>query len=178
MNEIFVDIDGFDGYKISNYGNVMSYLINKNGSLLKFRYRGNKRKLYRYVVLYKKQVRHNLSIHKLVAMMFLTDYDETKQVDHIDGDQMNNCVSNLRMCSNSQNQMNSKKKVVNNRGIKVSSHYKGVSRHKNGSWVSNITINRYQTYLGSFATELEAYQARVEYIHNNVAPENRFFYKL
>ena len=45
------------------------------------------------------------SIHRLVASLFIPNPDGKPQVDHIDGDKSNNSVSNLRWCTNYENQM-------------------------------------------------------------------------
>lgn len=59
-----------------------------------------------------------------------------KYVDHLDGNGLNNVVSNLRLCTNSENGSYSKKRTSNTSG------YKGVyfSRNKN-LWVAQIRIN-------------------------------------
>lgn len=60
------------------------------------------------------------------------------QVDHIDGDGLNNVRSNLRFCDNHQNQWNCRK----NKPGKYSS-YKGVTFHKaSGLWKSQLQKNR------------------------------------
>jgi len=76
-----------------------------------------------------------------------------QQVDHIDGNGLNNIRSNLRLASPSQNSANSKKRSG------CTSHYKGVSwRAQRGVWVANINPpgQRQKKYLGSFLTEEEA----------------------
>jgi hypothetical protein len=44
-----------------------------------------------------------LSIHRLVAQHFLPNPYEYPQVNHIDGDKLNNHVSNLEWCTHEQN---------------------------------------------------------------------------
>ena len=74
-------------------------------------------------------------------------------VDHINGDKLDNRKANLRLCTNSKNQAN--RKVV--RGV---SKFKGVvlERRKNGRcfWKATLVFEGKATYLGSFATDLEA----------------------
>ena len=73
-------------------------------------------------------------------------------VDHIDKDNLNNNLSNLRLCTNQQNGFNSLKWRS-----KTSSKYKGVtfdsSRKK---WISQINIDRKHIYIGRFKCEKRA----------------------
>lgn len=59
------------------------------------------------------------------------------QIDHINGNKDDNRIINLRECSASQNQQNSKKRIDNKSGVK------GVSWH-NGrkNWVCQLQINK------------------------------------
>lgn len=42
-------------------------------------------------------------LHRLVAMAFIPNPDTLPQVNHLDGDKRNNCVSNLQWCTNFKN---------------------------------------------------------------------------
>lgn len=80
----------------------------------------------------------------------IMDCPKGMQVDHIDGDGLNNQKSNLRICNNSQNQMNRKP-----RGTKCSI-YKGVSKGKRDlNFVVKIGFGGKNIYLGSFKTAKE-----------------------
>lgn len=73
------------------------------------------------------------------------------QVDHIDGNGLNNSPLNLRLASNSQNQANQKLRRQNSSG------YKGVTWKRNrGKWVAQITARGKYQYLGLFDTAIEA----------------------
>jgi len=73
------------------------------------------------------------------------------QIDHRDGNGLNNQKHNLRYCTSSQNKMNQKPRSG------LSSKYKGVywSRH-NRNWKATIMLNRKSIKLGGFKTEKEA----------------------
>jgi len=75
-------------------------------------------------------------------------------VDHINHNGLDNRRSNLRLCTNSQNQMNRTKTRANTSG------YKGVRYNKNtGKYQACITANKRNFYLGTFETAEEAVKA-------------------
>lgn len=103
----------------------------------------------KYVVLY---------LHRV-----LLNAKPGQYVDHINGDRSDNRRANLRLCTQSQNCMNSRKQ---NRP--TSSIYKGVCFYKSrNKWVANIRIRGKNLNLGYFATEREAARA-----YNNAAIEH------
>lgn len=76
-----------------------------------------------------------------------------QDVDHINGDGMDNRRENLRLCSRRENIQNSVKRKND-----ASSIYKGVHLCKN-RWRSKITINGKQIHIGYFDHELDAAKA-------------------
>ena len=75
-------------------------------------------------------------------------------VDHRDSNPLNNTRENLRLATNSQNQMN-RCKVSN-----TTSHLKGVSWHKgNKSWDAQIKVDGKSIHIGSFSTQEDAHEA-------------------
>jgi len=77
--------------QISNFGNYK----NLKGKQLK----GTVRYGYAFVYTGKKQER----IHRLVAEMFLLKDASREEVNHIDGNKLNNHVSNLEWCTHLEN---------------------------------------------------------------------------
>jgi hypothetical protein len=76
------------------------------------------------------------------------------EVDHRNGDGLDNQRTNLRFATRSQQGANTKK----SRNPKTSI-YKGVRREQSGSprpWQSRITVEGKAIYLGRFTTEIEA----------------------
>ena len=78
-----------------------------------------------------------------------------KDVDHKDGNGLNNCRSNLRPTDRSHNNANSKK-----RGGVQSSKFKGVFFDRStGRWCSQICYKKIKRHLGLFDSEMEAFLA-------------------
>lgn len=76
-------------------------------------------------------------------------------IDHIDGNGMNNTISNLRIATRSQNLMNAAKRTNNVSGIR------GVSWHKQcKKWCAQIRHNKKAIHLGLFETKEAAIMAR------------------
>jgi len=76
------------------------------------------------------------------------------EIDHIDGNGLNNQRKNLRFCSKAQNAMNVGLRLDNRSG------FKGVSWDKvTKKWKTQISIDKIQRYLGVFDTKEEAYEA-------------------
>jgi len=77
------------------------------------------------------------------------------EVDHINGDHLDNRRMNLRLCSRSENGKNRKKCAT-----KTTSVYKGVSWNKSRmKWYSHIKHNGKSIHLGSFREEIDAAMA-------------------
>ena len=91
-------------------------------------------------------------MHRIIIGKLADD----KQVDHIDGDGLNNQRNNLRICTHSQNMKNRKKPSMNNepyKGIKI---YKGVLKT---TWRAIIGHDGTTEHLGQFKTPEEAARA-------------------
>ena len=105
MGEIWKDIPGFPGYKISSYGRVESYIDNHGeigevGHLLK----PLLRKGYYYVDLYdRKHERYKRSIHRLVGEAFLKKKSQSDVINHINGNKLDNRSVNLEWIPQSLN---------------------------------------------------------------------------
>lgn len=106
MDRVWRYIDGYDGkYQISNDG----YVKNKKGHILKNQMSNGG---YYQLVLIKGKKHKQEFIHRLVAKAFLPNPDNLPQVNHIDEDKTNNCVSNLEWCTNKYNSQYSTAKKV------------------------------------------------------------------
>lgn len=102
MNEIWRDIEGYDGlYQVSNHGRVRSFK-GKTPRILKFGAMSGKG--YPCVCLTNPPARQrSCYVHRLVASAFLEADNERTYVNHKDGDVRNNHVSNLEWCTAAEN---------------------------------------------------------------------------
>ena len=95
----------------------------------------------------RRQNRSAQLMHRLILGLRPGD---KRQCDHIDKNGLNNQLSNLRVCTLSQNPQYQKKKAGTSR-------YKGVywhcSYHK---WYSHIRVKGKNVHLGSFNSEIDA----------------------
>lgn len=73
------------------------------------------------------------------------------QIDHIDGDGLNNRRTNLRWATQSQN-------FANRRPMEGTSKFKGVSRFRR-KWQVKVKLNRESHWVGLFDDEVEAAKA-------------------
>jgi hypothetical protein len=91
-------------------------------------------------------------IHKIIRMhRVIMNAPSGFQIDHIDGNKLNNCKSNLRICTQFENMANMRMKKVNTSG------YIGVHFDKRYSiYGAKIRIGGKQVWLGSFNTPEEA----------------------
>jgi hypothetical protein len=78
------------------------------------------------------------------------------EIDHINGNRLDNRRCNLRIVTHQQNTFNSHRKKPQKPGVNPS-RYKGVTwRNDRNKWRSCITLNGRKYYLGLYNTEEEA----------------------
>jgi len=85
-------INGVIGYKISNYGRVK----NHKGRITEG---SNHASGYLWVSIHPKQY----LLHRLVAKVFIPNLENKKEVNHIDGNKSNACLSNLEWVNATEN---------------------------------------------------------------------------
>lgn len=99
--DIWKAIPGFEQYEISVKGEVR-----KKGKTIRTTLSGRDRKKYVSVQLWKNCKPFKRVVHKLMYETYVEKVPTGYQVDHIDRDNMNNCLSNLRLVSIYTNQFN------------------------------------------------------------------------
>jgi hypothetical protein len=94
--------------------------------------------------------------HQL-AILYVTGVFPFPYVDHIDCNGLNNSFKNLRVCTQTQNNGNSRLSLTSASGMK------GVTYHKyKKKWQAQIKYNNAYKYLGLFNTPKEAHAVYVE----------------
>ena len=98
MQEYWKDIPNYETlYAISNYGNV------KNVQTAKILKPSKNKRGYLIVRLSKNRKIKSFYVHRLVAEKFINKKNANCQVNHIDGNKLNNFFLNLEWCSCSEN---------------------------------------------------------------------------
>ena len=115
MKEIWRDIEGYEClYQVSNLGRIKSLKFWSNvhkkyyekETILKNKI--NKHG-YEFVGLHKHNKTKNFSVHRLVAEAFIDNPKMYKEVNHIDGNKLNNNVENLEFTTRSENMLHAYK---------------------------------------------------------------------
>lgn len=92
-----------------------------------------------------------------------------QEIDHINGNGLDNRRANLRVCEHKNNSKNRKLNINNTSG------YKGVHKYQN-KWRAEIRNDGIRIYLGVFSTRqeaAEAYAAAAKKLHRNfMGPTN------
>jgi HNH endonuclease len=94
-----------------------------------------------------KKRRTRLRMHRLIMRC-----TKGTEVDHIDGNGLNNQRANLRSCTHQQNSFNNHREIDGK-----TSQFRGVCWNKSRNrWRPTITVNGRQRYLGLYLSEMDA----------------------
>lgn len=106
-------------------------------------------------------------LHRFIMGVIGSD----KEVDHRNGNRLDNRRKNLRICTRSQNSRNQRKRFK-----KCTSRFKGVTWHREArKWQTMICFRRKRMYLGMFSSEISAartYDAAAVKFHGEFARLN------
>lgn len=86
--------------------------------------------------------------HRLIWIYHYGDISSNMQIDHINGNRIDNRIENLRVVNNQKNSFNSH----NTKGYSI----------KNGKYQAEIKINGKSKYLGLFSNEIDARNAYLD----------------
>jgi len=149
MIEVWKPIDGFDGYFVSSFGQVRSERRNKVTILKQQLLKTG----YLFVGLSREGKGNSKKVHRLVAETFLGKKDGL-HVNHIDGNKLNNKLSNLEWITGTENLchrylLNGRKRI----GCRLNK--------KMNLFEAWITINKKEKLIGRFETEDESCAAYI-----------------
>ena len=116
MNEVWKDIKDYEGlYQVSNLSRVkrisnsitigmygQTIIRSRTNTIIKG-YKGKRQNDYWRVILYKDGERKKYAIHRLVYETFVGEVPTGYQVNHIDENKDNNCLSNLNLLTAKEN---------------------------------------------------------------------------
>jgi len=136
----YTEVIGYPGYKINSNGDIWSNKL--------------KRRLdpptdkdgYQRIGLWKNQVQRKYRVHRLVALNFIPNPENKPTVNHIDGDILNNNVSNLEWATVAEQNHHK----INTLGHKTPKgiHSKPITLVRDGIDYSFSTTREAYTFLG------------------------------
>ena len=137
-------IDGYDNYEINEEGHIRNI---KRGSIRK----SQCKTLGYYVIsLCNNGIEKQHKLHRLIATAFIENPNNSPFIDHIDHNKANNCLSNLRWATCSENTHNTSKEM------------KGFQKRVGfNTYQARIVHNNKTICLGTFDTPEEAHEAYV-----------------
>jgi hypothetical protein len=159
----WVEIKGYPNYTVSNFGQVFSKKYEK---ILK---QDSNRQGYVRVRLTNDEGCKHKFVHRLVFENFGKDWDAKLSVDHIDNNPQNNCIENLRMATNQQQQFN--RRVRKNSKLQM----KCVEQRSTNCFRARIVIEGKRVLIGHYKTKEEArqaYETKAREIHGQFFCEN------
>lgn len=170
MIEIWKDILNYeDQYQVSNLGSIRSKdrMVNTKGNATRL-VKGAVKKLctnrngYAITALSKPSTTlWTVTVHQLVAQAFIPNFVKGTEINHVDGNKLNNAVSNLEVSNPSHNQLHAVRTgLVPKVGTSI---YRNVTYLKNPravkKWAGSIRHAGKPTYgWKTFMTEIEAAQ--------------------
>jgi hypothetical protein len=157
--EEFKIIPGFNNYSGNKNGQIKNNLTDKI-----LNYSSNGEGYVRVGLKNQDRQVKFLRVHRVIAELFIENTDPTKYtiVDHLDRNRSNNCVTNLRWATPSENQLNTTKRKD------TISKYKGINFDKKiNKWIARISIDSKRKYLGAFNSDEEAFEYRSKFILDN-----------
>lgn len=131
--EVWKDIPWYEWlYKVSNLWNVYSYFIKRNLKLTKkylykcIKWHWNKKSNYYLVVWLSNWInKKKFFVHRLVATVFVDNPFNKSEVNHIDWNSSNNCISNLEWVTSEEN-------IYHAKNILMRWNFRSINVYKDG----------------------------------------------
>lgn len=175
-NEIWKEIPNFEGYyEASNKGKIRSMQRSvpnsEKGSRLskakEIAQNSTTRSNYLYVQLWKHNKVHRMSVHRMVALTFIPNPLSKSEVNHIDGNKINNLVDNLEWVTSSENKRHAFKIGLRKNDAHVAKQigtkYNAVSKYHNvtydksrNQWKASIKVEGKMLFQKRFKYEDDA----------------------
>jgi hypothetical protein len=150
-NEIWLPIANYSNYNVSNLGNIKNIKRNKVLSC-----NTDKDGYLRTNIVHDNGRRIRIYVHIQVAYAFLGKRLNNNEINHIDENKANACLSNLEYISKRENLTYSA----------VGKHMRYTTLHR-GRFQSSVFHCGKSIYLGRHNTELEAHNVAVKYLADN-----------
>jgi len=117
--EIWAGIKGYPNHRVSNMGRVQTRQIRGSSRLGVWRdMRPGNCRGYMLVALRFQKIQKAWRLNRLVAVTFINNTENLPEVNHIDGDKLNNRASNLQWVTAKQNTMHAfKNGLVKRKGV-------------------------------------------------------------
>lgn len=116
-----IKVKDFEDYFVDENGNIYS---NKYSKQRLMKQNVSKKDGYVRIKLYKNNYNKTFLLHRIIADAFIPNHENKKEVNHKDGNKLNNSVSNLEWATPSENVIHSYKQ-----GLQAK---KGLAGEKNG----------------------------------------------
>lgn len=102
----------------------------------------------------------NLFIHRLVGYYFIPNPSGLPQINHIDGNKLNNQINNLEWCDNKHNNHHKNTILRKSSSNELYIHFKNSCK----KWYCLIPYNGARKFIGYFDLELDAIKAKYEFL--------------
>lgn len=118
INEVWKPIKDYEGlYEVSNLGNVRSLDHIASNGVKDILYKGKviapfydgKRNYFQVTLCKGRYHKRKFLVHRLVALMFIPNPHDLREVNHKDGNKTNNRLSNLEWVTSKQNKDHARK---------------------------------------------------------------------
>ena len=165
--EVWKEIPGYEGfYEASDYGQIrsMDHRVPCKGNKTRL-VKGRIKKLqvnkngYYITTLSKENVLSTFTVHQLIALTFMPNFSKSDHLNHIDGNKLNNALSNLEPSNPSHNGLHAHRLgLIKPKKVSVYRHVSYISNPRAKSrWAACITHAGKSCYgWKTFMTELEA----------------------
>lgn len=140
MKEEWKNIPNLKGYQASNLGNIRS-LNYRNSKQIKNLSKTIAGRGYLRVKITINGIGKNYSVHRLVIQTFLGENDKL-EVNHKDGNKLNNNINNLEYCTRSENMLHAYKN-----GLKVAPSGKNHAKARAVCQIKNGVVIKSYDYL-------------------------------